>query len=507
MKENNQLLGRRTILKAIGVTGVGLGGVGGFNGSVTAATESVSTPIEFWRQTYGGNERDVNRDMIQTNDGGYMLVGSTRSFIDGDGNTNAWIVKTDSTGSEQWHENYIWGTFNSVIQISDGGYILAGDSEASDDEFWLMRIDSSGVTEWSTYFGGDPAWAFSVVQTDNEKFAAAGGIDRQAGIAKVDSDGNKEWSRTYGGRAAQDMVYTHDDAFVFVGSVDSGSRQSKGRLTKISNSGNVVWSKLFGGDNRSGGFGSITRTSDNGFAIAGGIASTSGDSSRTWLVKTDPNGNKDWESTFDVSPLLLQSIIETRDNGYALTGLGYRLLKTDSSGNKQWITTFNRGRRAFSVVQTDEGDYALGGTTDAIEGKSLDFILTKAGFETEIEIDVKPCNDSNIINANKKGVIPVGIKQTDNFDPNDSESGVIIDSLRFGAPDVVKGGGGAEPAHNGHTEDVMPCEGDDREDLVVHFSAPDTGFNGEEKSSRLEGKTEDGISLVGTDSIKFVGRR
>lgn len=121
-----------------------------------------------------------------------------------------------------------------------------------------------------------------------------------------------------------------------------------------------------------------------------------------------------------------------------------------------------------------------------------------------VTIDIKPCSDPNAIETDAKGVVSVGIKHTDEFDPNDSTSGVDVSSLRFGAPDVVEGGGGAEPAHNGHVEDVVPCEGDGMADLVVHFPVEDTGFDGDEKMGRLEGETVDGTPLIGTDSVKLV---
>lgn len=124
----------------------------------------------------------------------------------------------------------------------------------------------------------------------------------------------------------------------------------------------------------------------------------------------------------------------------------------------------------------------------------------------EVEIDIKHCSDPNAINPDAKGVIPVGIKHTPGFDPNHTDTGVDVGSLRFGAPDVVAGGDGAAPAHGGHVEDVVPCEGDGDDDLVVHFPTEDTGFDGDEDVGRLEGETNNGKPLFGEDSVKIVGR-
>lgn len=131
--------------------------------------------------------------------------------------------------------------------------------------------------------------------------------------------------------------------------------------------------------------------------------------------------------------------------------------------------------------------------------------IAEAICPEEIEIDIKPCSNPNAINLNANGVIPVGIKHTDEFDPNDPDSGVDVDSLRFGPPDVVKAGDGAESVHNGHVDDVVPCEGDGEDDLVVHFHTKDAGFEPDDEEGWLVGESRDGELIAGRDSVKSVG--
>lgn len=123
------------------------------------------------------------------------------------------------------------------------------------------------------------------------------------------------------------------------------------------------------------------------------------------------------------------------------------------------------------------------------------------GAAIEVTLDIRPCSDPNPIDPSVNSLIPVGIKQTGEFDP---VSSVDVSTLRFGAPEVVENGGGATPAHDGHVEDVVPCDGDGKDDFVVHFPTADTGFDGDEAAGRLEGKTMDGTSLFGEDSVKVV---
>lgn len=121
-----------------------------------------------------------------------------------------------------------------------------------------------------------------------------------------------------------------------------------------------------------------------------------------------------------------------------------------------------------------------------------------AHFPENLEIDVKPDSDDNRINADSHGSIPVAVRRTDGFDPTDEDV-----RYRFGAPDVVADGGGARPAHNGHSEDV---DDDGDEDLVLHFPTEDTGFDSDDEEGRLEWeRTETGEhGRSGTDDVTII---
>lgn len=115
----------------------------------------------------------------------------------------------------------------------------------------------------------------------------------------------------------------------------------------------------------------------------------------------------------------------------------------------------------------------------------------------EVGLDIKPCSDPNAINPKSKGLIPVGIQGESDFDV----SNIVVDSLRFGAIGNVE----AEPAHNGHIEDTVPCEGNGIDDLVVHFPTEDTGFEQDDELGKLTGRLQDGSAIIGFDTVKIVG--
>lgn len=131
--------------------------------------------------------------------------------------------------------------------------------------------------------------------------------------------------------------------------------------------------------------GSVINTSDNGFAILG--TSILGPNLRDdldtthnvnrmcqmYLIKTDADGKVLWDRTYGEYESggagSGESLIQTRDGGYAIIGLfgslGTVLLKTDADGNVTWYTPFSfssgYGTQADSITQSDDGGYVITG--------------------------------------------------------------------------------------------------------------------------------------------------
>ena len=111
-----------------------------------------------------------------------------------------------------------------------------------------------------------------------------------------------------------------------------------------------------------------------------------------------------------------------------------------------------------------------------------------------VEIDVKPGSFPNSINPNSKGVIPVAILTTEDFDATT----VDADTVRFGPAD-------AEKVHKrAHVEDA---DGDGDLDLVLHFRTRETDIQSDDTEACLTGRTTVTDTIWGCDSVRTVPQK
>jgi hypothetical protein len=353
---------------------------------------------EEWNRTFGGADYDEARSVQQTEDGGFILAGYTASF--GAGNADAWLIKTDSLGNEEWSKTFGGGDSDqawSVQQTEDGGFILAGNTfsfGAGNADAWLIKTDGSGNEEWSRTFdreGTDDAR--SVQQTEDGGFILAGNTfeNGDAWLIKTDDSGNEEWSRTFGGGGAdkaRSVQQTRDGGFILAGYTASfGAGNADAWLIKTDSLGNEEWSRTFGGTFFDGCF-SVQQTTDSSFILAGSSASF-GENGDVWLIKTDDSGNEEWSRTFGGGGTdEAWSVQQTEDGGFILAGYtgtdtmgswNAWLIRTDHFGNEVWNRTFGeRGwDEALSVQQTEDGSFILAGFTDSYGVGSRDAWLIK----------------------------------------------------------------------------------------------------------------------------------
>jgi len=447
-------------------------------------TQAQAPAIE-WQNTIGGSGFDEARSIIQTTDGGYLLGGYSQSSISGDktensqGNNDYWVVKIDAAGSITW-QNTIGGTGNdaltSIIQTTDGGYLLGGlsnspisgdktENSQGDFDYWVVKIDAAGSIAWQNTIGGsDSDFLNSIIQTTDGGYLLGGvSLSSISGdktenpqgsydywVVKIDAAGSVTWQNTIGGNDSDHLtsiIQTTDGGYLLGGYSQSSisgdkTENSQGSVdywaVKIDATGNITWQNTIGGDNPDV-LESIIQTTDGGYLLGGlSQSSISGDKTENsqgwgdyWVVKLDVAGTITWQNTIGGSSNdQLRSIIQTTDGGYLLGGdsqssisgdktensqgnSDYWVVKINASGSITWENTIggNGLDQLNSIIQTTDGGYLLGGwSTSSISGDktessqgSGDYWVVKLASEPSAG-----CTDSNACNYDITATIDDG---------------------------------------------------------------------------------------------------
>jgi streptogramin lyase len=178
---------------------------------------------------------------------------------------------------------------------------------------------------------------------------------------------------------------------------------------------------------------------------------------------------------------------------YVVDTFNYRIQKFDTSGNflMMWGSYgYNDGQFNYpaGIAIDGMGDIYI---TDILQNNIQIFSEFVEPEYLQVDIDIKPDDLENTINIRSKGVIPVAILTTEDFDATN------VDPLS-----VAFGPDGAEEAHGkGHIEDV---DEDGDLDLVLHFRTQETGIVCDDVEAILTEETLNGLVIEGFDSINIV---
>jgi hypothetical protein len=295
-----------------------------------------------WALAYGGSDSDVARAIQQTNDGGYIIAGETRSF--GAGLNDIWVLKLDLNGALIWQRTY--GGSDSDIartiqQTGDGGYIVAGGTEsfgAGLSDIWILKLDSDGSVEWQQTYGGsyDDA-ARSLSQTSDGGYIVAGNTESfgdrliDIWVLKLDSNGSVEWQQVYGADEydfASSIQQTSDEGYIVAAFTYSFTDYyTEGWILKLDSKGAIEWQRIYGASgpgpskDESDYFYSIQQTDDGGYIAAGATSSFGAGVNDAWLLKLSSNGAIEWQRTYGSSESdFSNSIQQTGDGGYIVAG-------------------------------------------------------------------------------------------------------------------------------------------------------------------------------------------
>jgi hypothetical protein len=256
-----------------------------------------------WQQTYSAAAYAT--DIRQTTDGGY-IVGGVTPIVSGMNPApylvvEGWIAKLDSSGKVQWQKVLSSSQSvmtNSVIQTADGGYALTGLADAN---VVVAKLDSNGNVKWQSLYTSPSSLGigYSIVQTSDGGFIV-GGYDNDSPFLalalKLGSNGQVHWAKTYNISGAASKFFsvrqTGDGGYAFSGQFYTGAGYYGGYnawMVKTDSSGSVQWQKAYGNPNYAASFQRVGLTSDGGL-VAGGYTLEFNNQNEAYIVKTDSGG-------------------------------------------------------------------------------------------------------------------------------------------------------------------------------------------------------------------------
>lgn len=269
-----------------------------------------------WQSCYGGDGSDIFRDICQTIDGGYIVVGSSESdYINGmatgnNGSSDCWIMKLDNLGNIEWYK--IYGGHHedgmkNIMEANDGGYIVAGTTWSNDGDIigfkggtdgWILKLDDIGNIEWNKCYGGSGIDLLTSIIKVNNSYLITGHTDSEDGditnnhggndvwVFEIDNDGNIEWQKCYGGTGSDlssKILSTIDGNLMITGSTSSWDGDVFGQhgqydfwIFKIDSQHDIIWQKCIGGWGADRGY-DILEADENIYTIIGMTKSYEGD--------------------------------------------------------------------------------------------------------------------------------------------------------------------------------------------------------------------------------------
>ncbi|MBK7630785.1 MAG: T9SS type A sorting domain-containing protein [Ignavibacteriales bacterium] len=249
-----------------------------------------------WDKSIGGSSWDVGYQAKEIPEGGFVVIGETRSY--GVSEKNIFLIETDSMGDTLWTRAFGGAGDDigcSIELANDGGYVLAGHSNsygAGPNDVLLIKTNSNGDSLWAKVYGysGTDCKAYSINSTSDGGYIIAGQIyasstgNSNVLLIKTDEFGDTLWTKSIGTQLneyAYSAQQTVDGGYIISGT------NGDVLLIKTNELGEVLWTKSWGGQWDEAGF-SVQQTSDNGYVIAGhrDIANMVSDG---WLLKTKPD--------------------------------------------------------------------------------------------------------------------------------------------------------------------------------------------------------------------------
>jgi hypothetical protein len=310
-----------------------------------------------WERTYGGDRSCTGQSILAAEDGGYVIAGTIETEPGSD--LDVYLLRVAEDGTELWSRSF--GTpldevGGRLLETADGGYVVVGNSVDRDDvvadpgapgyagfagrsNAYVVRTDAEGNEIWSRRYG-----------TEDNVIASGGAIADDGGIVvltyvlyypiddndvrlfKIDAAGVELWSRTWeeGKASGYDMIATSDGGYLISGARsypdDPERAKADALLIKVDGDGCELWTATYGEADQVETAHAVTETSDGQYVSVGSQLPdlyTYGDD--IYLVGLDVDGALLWERvTPTVKHNMYEGFVQHPDGSFVIVGSAAR---------------------------------------------------------------------------------------------------------------------------------------------------------------------------------------
>ena len=355
-----------------------------------------------WNYTYGGDRDDIASDIFETDDGDYIILGTTcdNGLTLDTVNSTMVIFKINDLGILQWNKTIV-GISGMITEEKINGNLFLFTSSIN-DKTTLLAINSSGILQWSRPIienedvrlndmelthDGMLVIAGDIIYRDPED-SSGSWIDLDFFLIKTDIFGNQIWNHTYKGSVmewSRKIIETNEGDLVIIGGHYKESIYGMIEnifFLKTDSEGNYLLNKSYGGYDLDDAF-SIAEV-DNGFIMAGITRDPPNDYLYSfYIIKINDQGKILWEKTYDKEEYYncgssydtAHTIIPTRDGGFIIAGqsdYSIWIIKTLDTGKIIWEKSYGDLRDDLSTSR----QWYFGGVKDDLPIGIINFYET-----------------------------------------------------------------------------------------------------------------------------------
>ncbi len=361
-----------------------------------------------WEKYFSGNKNDYLNTSVSTQEGGFLLAGSSYSSQSGDkkeisfGSSDMWIIKVDENGEEEWQRTigtkYSEDAY-SAVQTTDLGYVIAGGISGAkfgygSKDAIITKLDKEGKILYQLILGGNNNDQVEKIIPTKDGGCLIGIYSQSSTgtLEEKESIPSKEFLNTYSIPSKNSDNTSEDYEVSFYQKQTPNYGIGDYWLVKLDKNGKVQWEKNYGGEEDD-----HIRTlafTDNGYIVGGESRSKPSGNKEAgikegtdlWLISLDENGEQQWQTSYDFSTrdiLMSLNTIKDKDDknkGYLIGGYSqaegktkkddetFWMMYVNAEGKEQWRKLVEgkdkrKEERLVSALMNRDGSYVLAGTS------------------------------------------------------------------------------------------------------------------------------------------------